>query len=106
MLNTSRDLLNVLLAVSIFGISVFICFLLYYMAVSIRQFYKIAKDLRLVIDDAGKVVKVFREKAEGSISYMLLMGEGIKTVLEYVKDKEGIGKKRASKKGNTLKRNR
>jgi hypothetical protein len=88
-LSTSKDILNIAIAVSVIGVAFFICWILLYMALSFKKIHGI-------VDDVSKTVKTVKEKAENFTSYFLLIGEGIKKILEYIKDAEG--KKKTAKK--------
>jgi uncharacterized protein YoxC len=89
LLSTSKDILNIAISVSVVAVAFFICWILMYLALSFKKILGI-------VDDVSKTVKIVKEKAENFTSYFLLIGEGIKKILEYIKDSEG--KKRAAKK--------
>ena len=96
--STSGDILRISLSIAVIAIAFFLCWLLYYLAMSLHQLYKISKDARQIADDLGSAIKAFKEKLEGSMSYLLILGEGVKTLLEILKEKDLIGKEKKEKK--------
>lgn len=98
-IETSKDLLNIVIAVSIFGLAVFACISSYYFAMILRQTFKIIKEMRERIHKIDEAVDAFKEKIEHSSSYLLLIGEGIKKLTEVAKEHVGgISKKVKRKK--------
>ncbi len=80
-LQTSHDILNIVLAVSAGAVAFFVCWLLLYMVLSFRKAYR-------MIDDIGKIIQTVKEKAENFSAYFYFIGEGIKKILELLGDKE------------------
>jgi hypothetical protein len=99
MFETSKDLLNIVLAASVLLFTVFVCWAVYYFAQIMRQMFKIIAEMRARINKIDELIKVFREKIEHSTSYLLLIGEGIKKLVEIAGSYTGgEGKKRRSRK--------
>ncbi len=98
MLETSKDLLNIIIAVSIFGLTVFICWAIFYFAQILRQVFKVAKEMRERLHKVDEVIQSLKEKIEHSTSYLLLIGEGIKKLVEVVKEHTGKEKKKKVRK--------
>lgn len=88
MISNSHDILNISISISVIGVAFFICWSLFYIIMFVRQFYKIAKDAREVMDDAGKTMKLLKEKVEASSSYFVIIAEGIKKIMEFMKEKD------------------
>ncbi len=95
MLETSKDLLYVVIAISIFGLTIFICWAIFYFAQILRQVFKVAKEMRERLHKVDEVIQSLKEKIEHSTSYLLLIGEGIKKLVEVAK--EHTGKKKSKK---------
>lgn len=93
MFETSKDLLNIIITVSIFGLTFFICWAIFYFAQILRQIFKITKEMRGRLHKVDEVIQSFKEKIEHSTSYLLLIGEGVKKLVEMVKKPYGEGKK-------------
>ena len=98
MLETSKDLLYVVIAISIFGLTIFICWAIFYFAQILRQVFKVAKEMRERLHKVDEVIQSLKEKIEHSTSYLLLIGEGIKKLVEVVKEHTGKEKKKKVRK--------
>lgn len=94
LVETSKDLLNVAIAVSIIGLVAFICWAIFYFAQILRQVFKVAKEMRERLYKVDEVIQSLKEKIEHSTSYLLLIGEGVKKLVEVVKEHTGKEKKK------------
>ena len=47
MFETSKDILNIVIAVSIFGIAFFLCWGMYYLNMSLRQIFKAVREMQI-----------------------------------------------------------
>ncbi|PLX26972.1 hypothetical protein C0583_05275 [Candidatus Parcubacteria bacterium] len=88
MLETSKDVLNIVLAVSIGGIAFFLCWGLYYMVQVGRNIFIMVKGFKEKIDRIDEILKILKDKIEHSTSYLLLIGEGVKKLVEIMKKRE------------------
>jgi hypothetical protein len=61
-----------------------------------RQAYKIVKETREKINRVDEVLKALKEKIEHSASYLVLISEGVKKLVEVIKEKSE--KKKTTKK--------
>lgn len=99
LLQSSQDLLNIVLALCIFMFTIFLCWSIYYFARIMQQAFKIVKEMRERINKIDEAVKAFKEKIEHSTSYLMLIGEGMKKLVEIVQEKsESWGKAKRSRK--------
>jgi hypothetical protein len=78
MFSTSRDILNLVLAASVAGVAFFLCWLMYYLAMSLRNVYKVSKDIRETITEVKETVKAFRGKVKEAAAFFVMMNEGMK----------------------------
>ncbi len=102
MFETSQDLLNIFKAVAILGVAIFACWAIYYFTMILRQGFKIIKEMRQRIHKIDEVIKTFKEKIEHSTSYLLLIGEGVKKLVEVIKERTD-GKSESKSKKNKKK---
>lgn len=86
MLETSKDILNLSIAISVFGIAAFSCWSIYYFAQILRQGFLAVKNLRERMKKIDEVIKKLHDKIEHSTSYLLLIGEGVKKLVEVAKE--------------------
>jgi hypothetical protein len=77
MLETSKDLLNIVIAFSVLLLAGFLSWFIYYLAMSMREFYQVARKVRYKIKKVDGAVKSFSDKMEHFASYILLFKEGI-----------------------------
>lgn len=102
MLQTSQDLLNIVIALCVFLFTVFVCWAIYYFARILQQAFRMIKEMRDRINKIDEVIKAFKEKIDHSTSYLLLIGEGVKKLVEVIQEKSsawGMGdKKKTAKK--------
>ena len=87
MAETSKDLLYLAIAVAVVGLSGFSCWAIYYLARILQQFFKITKEMRDRLHKVDELIKAIKEKIEHGTSYLLLIGEGVKKLVEIVEKK-------------------
>ena len=86
MFETSKDILNIVIAISVAGVAFFLCWLMFYAVGSIRQVYKIAKEARRGVEKIGELIDVVKDKVDKSAANLVFLGEGLKKVVEVAKD--------------------
>ncbi|MEI8360829.1 MAG: hypothetical protein WCG01_01765 [bacterium] len=97
MIQTSEDLLRIVLAFCALWLTIFIAWFIYYMAMIMRQFFLGTREMRERIHKVDTLIDDVRTKIEHSSSYLLLIGEGIKKLIQFAYDKtekKSAGKKR------------
>jgi uncharacterized membrane protein affecting hemolysin expression len=94
MLETSKDLLNIIIAISVFGFTVLTCLAIFYLSMVLRQSFKIVQEMRDRLHKVDEVIKTLKEKIEHSTSYLMLIGEGVKKLVEVIKEHTDKGKKK------------
>ena len=94
-INDSKDLLYVIIALSVLLFTVFSCWAIYYLARILEQTFKAVKETRDRLSAFDEIIKAIREKIEHSASYLFLIGEGVKKLVEIMKAR---GEKKKSKK--------
>ncbi|RMD59883.1 hypothetical protein D6821_00115 [Candidatus Parcubacteria bacterium] len=86
MFETSQDILNVVKAMAVGSLAVFACWVLYYLAMILRQIFKVFKGISERLDQLDDLLTTLKEKIEHSTSYLLLIGEGVKKLVEVIKE--------------------
>lgn len=97
MFETSQDLLYIAIAVSVFGLAVFSCWAIFYLAMILKQVFKIIKEMQDRLHKIDELIKAFKDKIDHSASYLLLIGEGVKKLVEVAKDYTGKEEKKKRK---------
>jgi len=93
MFNTSQDILNIAKTVAVIGLSVMSCIFIYYLIRIVREVFKMAEGVRSSIDKVDDLIQTVKDKIEYSTSYLLLISEGMKKVLDIAKGFTGKAKK-------------
>lgn len=88
MIQTSKDILFLVLGVSVLVISFFFSLLLYYLIKVVSELSKAAKAIGRVGHRVDEVSKAIKEKVAG-FSLMPLVSEAIRLVIEFLRDKRG-----------------
>ena len=92
MFENSKDILNLAIALAVVSLAGFGAWAVYYMARILQQVFKITKEARERIHKLDELIKTIKDKVEHSTSYLLLIGEGVRKLVElgksYVDKKE------------------
>jgi len=83
--NDSKDLLFIVISISVLLFTIFSCWALYYLARILQQLFRVITETRDWLSRLDKLFKALKEKIEPSASYLLLIGEGIKKLVEIMK---------------------
>jgi len=92
LIQDSKDLLYVVIAFCVLLFTVFSVWLIYYMAMIMRQAYKVVKETREKINKVDEILKSLKDKIEHSASYLVLISEGVKKLVEVIREKSEKGK--------------
>jgi len=95
-INESKDLLYIVISVSVLVFTIFSCWAIYYLARILQQMFKVIKETRDRLNKFDELVKMIKEKIEHSVSYLPLIVEGVKKLVELMKNR--AEKKKRSKK--------
>ena len=101
MLETSKDLLYIVIAFCILWLTAFICWLLYYMISIIGNVRKVVKTVQDKVEKVEEVIELVKKKIESSATYLGLIVEGVGKLVDYFKTKQtsaGQTPKRQTKK--------
>ena len=87
LIENSKDLLYIVLAFCVLWLTIFLAWFIYYLAMIMREVFKVSKEMRERIKKIDEAVKTFKEKMEHSATYLSLIGEGVKKIVEIVKER-------------------
>lgn len=104
LINTSQDILYLVIAFCVLLFTLFVCALLYYSLLSIRNVFKITKRARDSVDKVHNILSVLKERMDSTLSYVYLLEEGIKKISETITEYKTEEKKTKNKKGQTKKK--
>ncbi len=86
MFETSQDILNWAKTFATIGLSLLLGFLLFYLMMTFRTFFKVLKELRNKVEKIDEILKLLKTKLEHTGSYLFLLAEGMKKLVEIAKD--------------------
>jgi len=95
-INDSHDLLNIVIALSVLLFTIFSCWAIYYLARILQQMFKVIKETRDRLNKFDELVNMVKEKIEHSASYLPLIVESVKKMVDIMKNR--AEKKKKSKK--------
>ena len=95
---TSKDILNLSLAVSVFGLAFILGWIMVYFLLIIRRVIKVLERLEAGISKISDVAQTVKDKIESSASYLSLAVVGIKELVQFFLDKKTAAKKKTSTK--------
>jgi CHASE3 domain sensor protein len=87
MLENSKDLLYIAIAAAVLLLAGFSSWAIYYFARILQQFFKIVREMRDRLHKLDDLIKTLKEKIEHSTSYLLLIGEGVKKLVEVIEER-------------------
>lgn len=93
MLYTSQDLLYIVLAFCILWLTIFFSWVLYYIAMILRDAYRMFGEMKQRLESIDKFISVFTEKLEHTSSYLALLVDGFGKLVTYLQDKKGKKKR-------------
>ena len=97
-IQTSEDILTLVKAFAILWIVAFSGWFIYYMAMTMREVYYMFRGMRERINKVDAIIDSVKEKIEHSTSYLLLIGEGVKKLVEVAREYSGGAKPKKKKK--------
>ncbi|MDP2709322.1 MAG: hypothetical protein Q8O93_04775 [bacterium] len=95
-INDSKDLLYIVISISVLTFTIFSCWALYYFARILQQMFRVIKETRDRLTKLDELFSALKERIEHSASYLFLIGEGVKKLVELMKER-GEKKKRSKK---------
>ena len=87
-LETSKDILNLSLAVSVFGLAVLLGWILVYFIMIIRRLVQILSGVEESLRKVEDFMAAAREKLEHSTSYLSMLAVGAKELVSYFMEKQ------------------
>lgn len=85
LINDNQDLLYLVISISVLGLAFFTCWAVFYLAMILRQSFQVIKEMRDRLHKVDEIIDSVKEKIEHSASYLFLIGEGVKKLVEIMK---------------------
>lgn len=93
----SKEVLNIVLAVVVLWVGIFLCWALYYAARILQQGYNMLKGVNDRIKKIDEAVQSIRERFEHSATYLGLVAEGVKELAKYIIERRHEAPKKRKK---------
>lgn len=87
MFETSRDILNWVLAASAGALAFFLCWSLYYFIASAQRIFRLIRHVEQGVEKAEALLDLAKEKISGSASYLMILGELLKRGVDFAKER-------------------
>jgi len=84
MLETSKDVLYIVLSLCALWLTVFLCWVIYYVAMLLKQVYDLTKGARQTLVKFEALVDSAKSKLEHSGSHLMLLVESVGQLAQYV----------------------
>ena len=97
MLETSRDLLNIMIAFAVLWVTVFVCWALYYVISMMRSVSRITGGVRKKMETVDKILDLVKEKLEKGSNHFGMMADSVIKLVGYVMDKQKDSSSKKSK---------
>lgn len=88
MLETSKDLLYIVIAFCVLWFTIFVCWLLYYFISIIKNAHDLIKSVKDKVGMVGDLIENVKGKVDNSAAYVGLIANGVMKVVDIVKDKK------------------
>lgn len=97
MLESSKDVLNIISALSIVTLVFFLCWALYYVIAGARRTFKLVKRVEQGVEKAESLIDLIRDKVSSSATYLNLLSNLVKRGMDFA-DKRSERKEDANDK--------
>lgn len=94
MLETSKDVLFLVIALGVLLFTIFICWVLFYLAMILKQTNQIITDFRKKVEDIDQLLATIKEKVIASTTSITVIAKGVAKLIEHFTTK----KEKSSKK--------
>lgn len=87
MLESSKDVLFIILAFCALLFTVFICWFIYYLIAMVKNAYKVTNSIKAKLDLVEDVLKAAKNKLNSTANYISILMSGVEKVVDYVQTK-------------------
>jgi len=88
MLETSKDLLLVVIAFCILWFTVFVCWAMYYMIVMLKDFARMSTSVREKLELVDSILKLIKQKLERGSDHMAIIADSAIKLVGFIMDKQ------------------
>jgi hypothetical protein len=84
MIETSKDLLYVVLAFSVLWLTIFISWTLYYVIMMLRQANQLVGSFKEKVEKISQTVEKIRDKFDHTSAYIGLVGKAVEKLIDFI----------------------
>ncbi len=93
MIETSKDLLYVVLSFSVLWLTIFLSWTLYYVIMMLRHANQLIASFREKVEKVCQAVEKIKEKFENTSAYLSLIGKAVEKMIDFVSERRKKSKK-------------
>ena len=97
MLETSQDLLYIVIAFCVLWLTVFLCWMIYYVAMLLKQAYDLTRSFKEKLEKVEGLIDLIKNKLEASSSHLTLVAEGVGQLVKYLTEQRSTKTKTSKK---------
>jgi hypothetical protein len=100
MIETSRDILNIVIASAVGLLTLFFCWMLWYVISTMRNINRMTLSARKKLETIDKILELVKEKLEKGSNHMAILSDSAIKLVGYFLEKQGnkSGSKKSKKK--------
>lgn len=87
MIETSQDILYIVIAFSVLWVTIFFCWMLYYFIVTLRNVSKMTLSIREKLEMVDNILKLVKNKLEKGSNHMALLSDSAIKLVGFLMDK-------------------
>ncbi|PKL72470.1 hypothetical protein CVV26_01430 [Candidatus Kuenenbacteria bacterium HGW-Kuenenbacteria-1] len=88
MIQTSQDLLFIVLAFCALWITILLCWGLFYFIAMLRDTYKITKNVNRKIEAFGELIEALKNRVTSMGAFLTLFSHGFSALIDHIKEKK------------------
>ncbi|MDD4995308.1 MAG: hypothetical protein PHW53_02510 [Patescibacteria group bacterium] len=83
MFDSSKDILYIVIAFCVLWVTIFLCWVIYYVAMILRQAHSLMNELKEKMQAIDDAIRGVREKIEHSSVHLALIADGARYLVKY-----------------------
>jgi len=105
MLETSKDILNISIAVAVIALVIFLCWTLYYLISNLRRINRISQKVEKGVMKMDSLIDLIKSKVKQSSSYLFLFSKLADKAMDYFSTKRRDNNDNGEKDESEFKKN-
>jgi hypothetical protein len=88
MFETTKDILYIVVAFCSLWVTIFLCWVIYYIAMILKQAYGMTKEVKEKMEKIDESIRGILEKLEHSSAYLALIADGARCLVKHFMEKK------------------